>query len=485
MINFKLIYKVLGSLLLIEATMIVCCLGISLHYHEDDVLGFTVSLVVIILMAIGFRRMGLHAENSMGRRDAYLLVTLTWIIFSIFGALPFLISGYLPNYTDAFFETMSGFTTTGASVIANVEALPHGIIFWRSMMQWIGGLGIVFFTIAILPSLVGGNVRVFSAEATGPMRTKMHPRLSTSAKAIWVVYLVLTVGCGVGFYLAGMDIFDCLNYAMTITATGGFGTHNASDGYFHSEAIDYTATAFMFLSGVNFTLMYMTIVKGKIKNLVKDSEVRFYVAIVLIATAAIMFFLMKDMSYDFLSSLRYALFEVVSFTTTAGIFTTDVGQWPHITWIILCLCAFIGACSGSTTSGFKSVRALMLFKIVKNEFKRIIHPKAILPVRVKDGNVATQAQITLFVCLVLYLLVCLFAYVMLTCMGIDSTNSIMIALSCASNVGAPLDLEIGPSMSWDMLPVLGKWVCSFLMLMGRLEFFSVLVLFTPAFWREN
>ncbi len=485
MINFKLIYKVLGSLLLIEAVMIVGCLGVSIYFHEDDILGFIVSLVLIILMSIGFKYLGHNAENSMGRRDAYLLVTLTWIIFSVFGAFPFLISGYLPNYTDAFFETMSGFTTTGATVIDDVEALPHGLIFWRSLMQWVGALGIVFFTIAILPSLVGGSMRVFSAEATGPIRTKLHPRLSTTSKSIWIVYLLLTIGCGVCFYFAGMEVFDALNYALTITATGGFSPHNASDGYFHSEAIDYTAIVFMFLAGVNFTLMYMTLVKGKFKALIKDSEVKFYISIVMISTVVIMFFLMKDMDCDFVDSLRYSLFEVVSFTTTTGIFTTDVGAWPHITWIILCLCAFVGGCAGSTSGGLKSIRGLMLFKIVKNEFKRIIHPRAILPVRVKDSNVSNSSQITLFVCLTLYLLICLFAFVMLTCMGIDSTNSIMIALSCASNVGAPLDLEIGPSISWGGLPVLGKWVCTILMLMGRLEFFSVLVLFTPAYWKEN
>ncbi len=485
MVNFKLIYKVLGSLLLIEATMIVGCLAMSFYYHEDDIPAFLVSLVLIVLMSVAFKYLGRDAENSMGRRDAYLLVTLTWIIFSVFGALPFLLSGYINNYTDAFFETLSGFTTTGASVIDDVEALPHGLVFWRSLMQWVGGLGIVFFTIAILPSLVGGSVRVFSAEATGPIRTKMHPRLSTTAKAIWVVYLTLTIGCGVCFYLAGMDLFDSLNYALTITATGGFSTHNADAGYFHSAAIDCTATVFMFLAGINFTMMYMALVKGRIMNLLRDSEARFYVGLVLVATAAIMFFLMKDMGYDFGDSLRYSLFEVVAFTTTTGIFTTDVGQWPHVTWVILYLCTFIGACAGSTSGGFKSIRAVMLFRVVMNEFKRIIHPRAILPVRVKDANVPYQAQITLFVMLSLYLAVCLVAFVMLTCMGIDATNAITIALSCGSNVGPTLGVEIGPVMSWGMLPDLGKWVCSFLMLMGRLEFFSVIVLFTPAFWREN
>ncbi len=485
MINFRLIYKVLGSLLLIEATMLVCCIAMSFYYGEDDSLAFIVSLILTVLMAIALKYLGREAENSMGRRDAYLLVTLTWIIFSVFGALPFIISGYITNYTNAFFETMSGFTTTGASVIDDIEAFPHALIFWRSMLQWIGGLGIVFFTIAILPSLVGGNMRVFSAEATGPIRSKLHPRLSMTAKSIWVIYLIITVGCGVSYYFAGMDLFDSLNYALTVSATGGFATHNASAGYFHSVAIDYISIVFMFLSGVNFTMLYMTLFRGKFKSMFKDAELRFYVFLVLLATAGIMFFLIRDMNLNFADSLRYALFEVVSFITTTGVFTTDAGKWPHVTWIILSICMFFGACAGSTSGGFKCIRGLMLFKIVRNEFRRIIHPRAILPVRVKDSNVPYQAQVTLLVFLCLYLALCLFAYLMLTCMGVDSTNSITIAMSCASNVGPTLGLEIGPTMSWDMLPDTAKWICSILMLMGRLEFFSVLVLFTPAFWKEN
>ena len=380
---------------------------------------------------------------------------------------------------------MSGFTTTGATIINDVEALPHGLLFWRSMTQWIGGLGIAFFTIAILPSLVGGKVKVFSAEATGPIRTKIHPRLSTNAKSIWVVYLLLTVGCATCFYLSGMSLFDCINYAMSITATGGFATHNASTGYFHSVAIDYTSIVFMFLSGVNFTLLYMAVVKGKIKSVFRDHELRFYLLLVSLATAGIMYFLITEKGYHLVDSLRYALFQVVSFITTTGIFNADAGKWPHITWVILSICMFFGACAGSTSGGFKCIRGTMLMRIVRNEFRHIIHPKAVLPVRINDTNVPYPAQVTLLVFLTLYLATCIFAYFVLTCMGVDSTNSMTIAMSCASNVGPTLGLEIGPTMSWSVLPDIGKWICAILMLMGRLEFFSVMVLFTKAFWKEN
>lgn len=485
MINFKIIYKVLGSLLFIEAFMMLLCLGVSLYYQEDDSLAFIVAVVLTIMAAIGLKYKGNNAENSMGRRDAYLLVTLTWTVFSVFGALPFIIGGYLTSYTDAFFETMSGFTTTGASIIDDVEALPHGLLFWRSMTHWIGGLGIVFFTIAVLPSLVGGSIKVFSAEATGPIRAKMHPRLSTNAKSIWAVYILLTVGCAACFYVAGMSFFDCLNYSMSITATGGFTPHNASAGYFHSAAIDYTAIVFMFLSGTNFTLLYLTMFKGKLKQFFSNAELRFYVLVVVLTTVGIMFFLIKDMGYGLADSVRYSLFQVVSFITTTGIFNADAGQWPHITWVILSVCMVIGACAGSTSGGLKCVRGVMLVKIIKNEFKHIIHPKAILPVKIDNGCVPYHAQVTLLVFCSLYMATCVFAFFSLTCMGVDSTNSMTIALSCASNVGPSLGLEIGPTMSWSMLPAAGKWICSVLMLIGRLEFFSVLVLLSPSFWKEN
>lgn len=485
MINFKLIYKVIGSLLFIEAMMMFYCLIVAIYYREDDILAFTVTIVLTSLFAVYLKYRGHHAENSMGRRDAYLLVTLTWAVFSIFGALPFVISGHIDNYTDAFFETMSGLTTTGASILDDVESLPHGLLFWRSMTNWIGGLGIVFFTIAVLPSLVEGSMRVFSAEATGPIRTKMHPRLSTNAKMIWAVYILMTVACAACFYVAGMSIFDCLNYSMSITATGGFTPHNASTGYFHSAAIDYTAILFMFLSGTNFTLLYMTMFKLKLKSFFKDSELRLYLFMILVSTAGIMFFLIKDMGYGPADSLRYALFQVVSFITTTGLFNADAGKWPHITWVILSVCMVIGACAGSTSGGFKCIRGVMLLKIIRNELKHIIHPKAVLPVKINGNNVPSQAQTTLLVFSALYMAICLFAYFSFICMGVDSTNSITIALSCASNVGPTLGLEIGPTMSWSVLPDIGKWICAVLMLMGRLEFFSVIVLFTSAFWKEN
>jgi hypothetical protein len=243
MVNYRLIYKIIGSLLFLLGSLLLICAGISFFYKEDDLVAFLISAIFTICCGFVMKYFGSTANNNLSRRDSYLLVTSTWLIFSFFGMLPFIISGYIPNVTDAFFETMSGFSTTGATILDDVEWLPHATLYWRTQTQWIGGLGIVFFTIAILPSMVGsGSVKVFAAEATGPLRSKMHPRLSTMAKWIWSIYLALTVACILAYYVAGMDVFDSINYAMTTTATGGFATHDASTGYFNNAAIDYTAS---------------------------------------------------------------------------------------------------------------------------------------------------------------------------------------------------------------------------------------------------
>ena len=298
MFNIKLIFKILGALLNIEAAFMLLCLIVSLCRQENDMLPLAVTVGVTVSVALLFRFLGRGAANSLSRRDAYLLVTTVWIAFAAFGSLPFLLGGYINNVSDAFFEAMSGLTTTGATTIDHVEGMPHGVLLWRSLTQWIGGLGIVFFTIAILPSFVGGSVKIFAAEATGPVQSKLQPRLTTSAKALWGIYLVLTAGCALCFYIFGMGVFDAVNYAMTITATGGFATHDASTGYFNNPAIDYTAIIFMFLSGVSFAMLYAALFKGKIKSLFKNAEFRFYSLLTLAATTIIVAFLLRYNDYS-------------------------------------------------------------------------------------------------------------------------------------------------------------------------------------------
>ena len=485
MFNKLLICKILGTLLWIEAAFMSLGLILAICHMESDIMAFAVTVGVALLVGTALRLLGRHATNTLGRRDAYLLVTIVWIAFAAFGMLPFLIGGYIDHVTDAFFETMSGLTTTGATVIDKVEGLPHGILFWRSLTQWIGGLGIVFFTIAVIPSFVGGSIKVFAAEATGPIKSKMHPRLTTTAKALWGVYILLTAVCAFCFFIFGMSPFDAVNYAMTVTATGGFATHDASTGYFNNAAIDYTAIVFMFLSGVSFALLYASLLQGKIKQLFKNAEFRFYTALTLAATAVIVYFLLRYNHYTLSDAIRYALFQVVSFVTTTGMFNEDAAQWHHITWVVLSLCMFFGGCAGSTASGFKCARGVIALKILRNEVRRMVHPKALLPVKVNNTSVHSPSQITLLAFFIAYITLCFTAYFIMILAGVDSTNSITIALSCGSNVGPTLGLEIGPTMSWSILPPLVKWILSGLMLMGRLEIFTVLVIFSPSFWKNH
>jgi len=486
MINYRLIYKILGSLQFLLGILLLGCTGISFCYKEDDMLAFLISAILTFSSGFVLKYWGRDADNNLNRRDSYLLVTVTWLIFSLFGMLPFIISGYITNLTDAFFETMSGFTTTGATILDDVEWLPHATLFWRTQTQWLGGLGIVFFTIAILPSMVGnGSVKVFAAEATGPLRTKMHPRLSTMAKWIWTVYLTLTVACVLSYYAAGMGWFDSINYAMTTTATGGFATHNDSTAFFQSPTIEYISILFQFLAGINFMMLYVSVFRLKPGSLLKSSEFKAYIIIILISTLWIGYLLMTRNGYGLERAFRSSLFQVVSFITTTGLFNDDAAMWPHITWVILGCLMFVGACSGSTTGGFKCVRLVMVVKVLRNEFHKLVHPNAVLPVKVNGMPVPRSQLSTLLAFFAIFTLMILLTATLMIASDIDNTNAITIALSCISNVGPTLGTQIGPEMSWSELPEHVKWLCSFLMLVGRLEIMSVLVLFTRGFWKDN
>lgn len=485
MVNFRIISKIIGSLLFVEAFFMAWCLVLSYCYHEDDSLAFLLSMALTAGSGFIFLFWGRNAANSLSRRDAYLVVTVTWVIFSLFGMFPFLIHGSITNLTDAYFETMSGFTTTGASIIDDVERLPHGILFWRSLMQWIGGLGIVFFTIAILPSLVDGSVKVFAAEATGPIKAKMHPRLTTNAKWIWSIYLLLTAGCGISFWLAGMEWFDATNYSMTTTATGGFAIHNDGMLYFHSATIDYIAILFQFLSGINFTLLYLVMIKLRPSALFSNTEFKLYIAVVVVTTAWIMYMLFSQLDYSLEHAFRSALYQVVSFMTTTGMFSEDISHWPHITWVLLGLVMYLGGCAGSTSGGFKCIRGAMLLQLLRNNFRQILHPAAVLPVKVNGQSIAQSRLISLFAFFALTVIMVVVTAAIMVVAGIDSINSVIIALSCVGNVGPSLSNEVGAALTWSAMPDFIKWVLCLLMLMGRLEIMTVLVLFTPGFWKDN
>lgn len=485
MVHLKLVYRILGQLLFLEATFMFCCLAMAFVYREDDVFAFLVSALATVFGGFVLKIMGRDGTMAMSRRDAYLVVTSSWVVFSFFGTLPFLISGYLTSFTDAYFEAMSGFTTTGATVFDDVEALPHGLLFWRSMMQWIGGLGIVFFTIAILPSFVGGTVKVFAAEATGPIRTKLHPRLSSGAKSIWLVYIILTTACMGGYCLSGMGGFDAVNHAMTTTATGGMSTRNEGVMFFHSRAVDYTCIVFTFLSGINFTLLYASVVGLRVRQLFRNTEFRCYAGIVGAATLLVMLQLVASTHYGLERAFRDALFQVVSTITTTGMCNDNIALWPSTVWVVIALCMLIGGCSGSTSGGIKCIRIVMVMKTIRNEFLQILHPNAVLPMKIDGNNITNRKRVTLLAFLSTALIICLVMMGGLLAMGIDAKSALGITLGSLNNVGPSLEQGIGLVKSWGDLPDLAKWTCCLVMLVGRLEIFSVLVIFTPAYWKEN
>lgn len=485
MIDHKIVFRIIGQLLFIEAIMMVVCLVVSLGYGEDDSYAFIVSLLITICGGIGFRYVGRQGGNNLSRCEAYIVVALTWVVFSFFGTLPYLVGGYIRSFTDAYFESMAGFSTTGATVLDDVEWMPHAMLFWRSMTQWIGGLGIVFFTIAILPSMVGGSVKVFAAEATGPIKSKLHPRLSTGAKWLWSIYLALTIGCTTAFYACGMGWFDSINYAMTTTATGGFAPHNDGLAHYGRASVEYVATVFQFLSGINFMLLYMVVFKGKVRLLLGNSEFRLFGAATVVATVWIMVLLMRFNGYGLEHALRSAAFHVVSMMTTTGLVVDDLGRWPQIAWLLLICLMFSGACAGSTSGGFKCVRIVMILSVIKNEFRHILHPNAVLPIKVNGQAVPADKLPTLLAFFAVSVGMCVAISAMMTAIGVDAINSAIISLSMVSNVGLPLNTGMGPEMSWGMLPVAIKWALSLLMLMGRLEIMTVLLLFTRSFWKDH
>ena len=434
------------------------------------------------LMIIG--KSARNKEGAMTRRDGYIVVAVSWVLFSIFGSLPYYISGYIPSFTDAYFETISGFTTTGATILQDVEVIPHGLLFWRSLTQWIGGLGIVFFTVAVLPIFGVGEVQLFAAEAIGPTRNKLHPRISISGRWIITVYVLITVLCAVALRLCGMGVFDSVNHALTTAATGGFSTKNASIAYYNSHSIEYVITFFMFLSGVNYGLLFFATFRGKIHKLIEDTQFKWYLTLLLIFTAIVGISLFISTPYNGTASLRNALFHVTAIITTTGFTSTDYTQWPPFIWMILGLCMYFGACAGSTTGGMKSIRIAILVKSMRNEFNRILHPNAVLPVRV-NGKVIPQAtrQSVLTFSIFFFALVFLGWFFYLA-IGIDIAEAYGISLSCLSNIGLTIG-DHGCNIPWDNMPAIGKWFSTFLMLVGRLEVFSVLLIITPSFWKHR
>ena len=483
MFHPKAIFRIIGLLLFIEALFLLSCIPVALYYSEPvgSLLWSVASMVGTgALFSILCRKAG----RDVSRKDGYIVVTVIWIVFSLFGSLPYMLSGYIPDFTDAFYETMSGFTTTGSSILSNIESLPKSLLFWRMMTHWIGGLGIVFFTVAVFPIFGLGDMHLFAAESVGPMRAKLHPRISVTARWILTVYIGLTVIATVAFYFSGMGWFDSLCHSMSTVATGGFSTKQMSLAAFGSPLIEYVTVLFMFLGGVSLSLQYRLIFKGRPRELFRDTEFRTYFSIVAVSTVLVAVGLYLTTTLDAEASFRTSLFQVVSIITTTGFATDDYTLWQPLLWLILCALMFIGACSGSTSGAMKCVRIATLFKVMWNEFKRIVHPNAVLPVRMAGKIVPANVQSAILAYTVIYMFMVIVGVVVNIAGGLDFLNAFGLSAASVGNVGPALG-NYGPMDSLGLLPPVIKWFCTFQMLVGRLEFFAVLLLLTPEFWKRR
>lgn len=482
-INWKMIFRLLGGLLLFEAILYLICTVVALFYREADYLVFLEVAVLNVMVGSLLQAIFHRADRQLSRRDAYCIVTFSWIIFSLSGMLPYLLSGSIVRPVDAFFETVSGFTTTGASILNDIESLSHGMLFWRSLTQWVGGVGIVFFTIAIFPFFGGESLQLFSAESTGVKKERILPKISVTVKWIGMIYLALAMSEAILLRLGGMGWFDAINHALTTTATGGYSTKQDSIAYWNSPYIHYVVATFVMMSGVNFSL-YCLCLRGRVKRLFQDDELRFYIRTVFIITAIITATLCICNNYELEPAFRSAYFQVTSIITTTGFATDDYLLWPSFTWMLLLFCMLAGGCTGSTSGGLKNMRLLILLRSIKMEFRRKLHPNAVLPVKA-DGRVISNPVVSAVTTFVIFYLLCIIiGWIALLMMGLGMVEAMSASLSALSNVGPALG-DYGPMFNWFFMPDAAKWLTSFLMLIGRLELFCVLLILSPDFWRHR
>lgn len=439
-----------------------------------------------ISIAIGlpvWRLISPDPGKELRKRDGYLVVTSGWLILSLSGALPFFIGGHIPSYTDAFFETISGYTTTGSSILDDIESLPHSILLWRSLTQWIGGMGIIVLTVAILPILGIGGMQLFMAEAPGITPDKLKPRIRDTAKRLWIIYVILTVLECVLLMVGGMTFFDALNHSLTTMSSGGFSTRQASIAFYTNPFIHYVIIVFMILAGTNFTLTYF-LIKGKVGRLFRNDEFKFYLGLILVFTLISFLALMNVGKHGVEESFRISLFQVASIMTTTGYATADYTTWSPFLSVLFFAIMFVGASAGSTAGGVKVVRHLILFKNSFLEMKRQLHPSAIIPVRFNKTAVDREISYNVQAFIMIYFLCFGLGSLIVAAFGIDFETAMGAVATTLGNIGPGLG-TVGPSYSFSHFPDAVKWMLSFCMLVGRLELFTVLILLTPYFWRKQ
>ena len=479
--NYRMIFGNLGTVLCIEAALMTLASIVSAIYGQDDVYAFLISIAILIV--VGFL---LHLlkpkDGQMYARDGFATVALSWLFISLFGALPYFISGAIPTPIDAFFESVSGFSTTGATVLTDIESLPRGILFWRSFMHWVGGMGVLALMLAILPSVKANTVHMLVAESPGPTPGKLVPKLGQTVKILYVIYSAMTALQIILLIISGMPVYDSVIHALGTAGTGGFSIRSTSIGAYNNVFSEVVIAVFMFLFGTNFALYYRMI-RGNLKSCLRDAEFRFYLGTVLVSTVLITLDLTGKVFGSFWEALRHSSFQVSSIITTTGYSTADFNLWPSFSKAILMLLLFIGASAGSTAGGIKCIRIVLLMKLVRREVHRIIHPRSVYTVRI-NGK-AVDEDVLSGVTVFFYAFMCIFAIALLivSLEGKDMISNFTAVATCIGNVGPGLGI-VGPMGNFSSYSVLSKAVFTFCMIAGRLEIMPVLLLLAPTFWKK-
>ncbi len=474
----------IGILILFLGLSMVAPLLISFLYNDGSSWALLSALLVTVLSGsiLYFAFKAPEGDVLLTHREGILIVALGWFAAGLFGTLPFLFAGTFDTFVNALFESVSGFTTTGASVISNIESQPKGILFWRSLTQWLGGMGIIVLSLAILPFLGVGGMQLYRAEIPAPVVDKLKPRISETAKLLWKVYLLISLAEVLFLCIGGMNVFDSLCHTFATMATGGFSTKNASVGHYKSVYFDCIIIFFMLMAGINFSLHYQFL-KGKVNVFWKNQEFRFFITLVAILTAVVTFNLYTHHSHELLQSLRHGAFQVCSIITTTGYTTTDFGEWPALSQNILLICMFIGASAGSTGGGIKCLRIMLLLKHSYRELFRIIHPRAIAQLKLAGKAIPSEVINSIWGFFALYLGLFIIASSILAAMGVDLISSLSAVAATLGNIGPGLGI-VGPAQNYADIPYLGKWVLIFCMLLGRLEIYTVIILFVPEYWKK-
>ena len=481
-INYAMLLRVLGWLLMIEAGFLMVPMLTAVIYNEADLSAFAVAETVTLLTGIALTTLLRPRRTDMGRHEGFLLTASVWIVFSFFGMIPFLLSTSPIGISDAFFEAMSGFTTTGCTVLTSVEGMSHSITIWRALMQWIGGMGIILFTLAVIPMLnYSGGMQMFNAEVTGITHEKLRPRISSTAKSLWLIYFVLTAALILLLWIGPMNFFDSLCHAFAAVSTGGFSTYNDSLAHYSSDYVTIVVMVFMFLGGTSFGLMYRTIL-GDRKALWRNDVFRTYILVVAgfyVAFVCSLFF--RGQVGDWRDATIYPLFQIISTITSTGLSVTNFESWGPFIMSLMFILMFTGACAGSTSGGAKIDRMLFLVKNCRNELFKSVHPNAVTNVRINDKVVPSPIVSKVIAFLCIYMMVIVIGGVILTALGLPIIDSFFSSFSCVSNTGFGAGVT-GQAGNFDIIPDAGKWVLSGLMLIGRLELFTVLILLSPDFW---